>query len=120
MSSGQHSKSQPGFNTNPKSPPKPGSINPKYASPDLKGALKMDTKEAAEYLGFAPFTLRRARTTGRLSGVPPPMYRRMGRKIVYEKQWLDQWLAQFEPQTSTAQNISNKMKEPQHDDYIPK
>ena len=111
MSSGQHSKSQPGFNTNPKSPPKPGSINPKYASPDLKGALKMDTKEAAEYLGFAPFTLRRARTTGKLGGVSPPKYRRMGRKIIYEKQWLDQWLEQFQPQINTAQNTTNETME---------
>ena len=108
MSSGQHSESQ-------SASPSTGSINPKYTSPDLKGALKMDTKEAAEYLGFAPFTLRRARTTGKLAGVPPPLYRRMLRKIVYEKQWLDEWLDQFEPQTNTAQNTTYDKKELQHD-----
>jgi hypothetical protein len=115
MSSGQRSESQPGFNAKPKSPPKSGSTNPKHASLDLKGALKMPTNEAAEYLGFAPFTLRRARTTGKLAGVPPPKYRRMGRKIVYEKQWLDEWLEQFQPQMNTAQNTTYDKKELQHD-----
>jgi len=80
-------------------------INPKYASDDLKGALGMDTNEAAYYLGFAPYTLRRARTTGKLAGVPPPKYRRVGRrKIIYERQWLDDWIEQFQPQINTAQN----------------
>ena len=78
--------------------------NPKYASKDLKQALPMDTHEAAFYLGFAEYTLRRSRTTGKLGGVDPPKYRKLGSKILYQKDWLDDWLAQFEPQTNTAQN----------------
>ena len=85
--------------------------NPKYLSLDLKAALGMNTNEAAEYLGFAPYTLRRARTTGKLSGVPPPKYRRMGRKIIYELQWLDEWREQFQPQFNTAQNVVGRKVE---------
>jgi hypothetical protein len=79
--------------------------NKEYTSNDLRTALRMDTREAANYLGFAPYTLRRARTTGKLAGVPSPKYRRTGsRKITYELQWLDEWIEQFEPQVNTAQN----------------
>lgn len=68
---------------------------------------RLDTHEAANYLGFKSYTLRRSRTTGRLAGVNAPKYRRIGSKtIVYEKVWLDQWLEQFEPQNSTAQNVA--------------
>jgi hypothetical protein len=85
--------------------PRTCGINPKYASPDLKLAFGLNNNEAAAYLGFAPYTLRRSRTTGKLAGVPPPKYRKIGRrKVVYMISWLDEWLEQFQPQINTAQN----------------
>ncbi len=70
----------------------------------LNADTPVDTHEAANFLGFAPYTLRRSRSTGKLAGVTAPKYRRIGRKITYPPPWLVEWRDQFKPQNSTAQN----------------
>lgn len=62
----------------------------------------LSTRQAAAYLGLAPHTLRRARSTGVLCGVTGPSYLRIGtRKVLYERRGLDLWIEQFEPKVST-------------------
>jgi len=65
-----------------------------------------DTHEAATFLGFSSYTLRRSRSTGKLAGVPAPRYRRIGKKVIYEPLWLAAWRDQFKPQNNTAQNVA--------------
>ncbi len=60
-------------------------------------------KKAAEYLGFAPVTLRNSRYTGMLAGVPAPRFRKLGTKTVrYERATLAAWLAQFGERANTS------------------
>lgn len=61
------------------------------------------TREAAQHLGLSPITLRNARHTGRLAGVAPPRYRKMGKSVRYDRAALDEWLAQFAEQTQTKE-----------------
>lgn len=52
----------------------------------------MTTKEAAEHLGYSPYTLRRARLDGELSGKKQPKYTKSGRAVRYKKSDLDAWM----------------------------
>jgi len=53
------------------------------------------TAEAAEYLGFSPVTLKTARSTGQLSGLKAPKFRRIGKKSVrYHIDSLRAWVAE--------------------------
>lgn len=61
-----------------------------------------DTNEAAPYLGVKPDTLRNSRSTGRLAGVTPPKYKKIGGKVYYSRAALDEWLSQFPEQTCTT------------------
>ena len=63
---------------------------------------RLDTNQAAEYLGFAVSTLNISRVTGTLAGVKAPAYRKLGRKVVYDASILEEWLNQFENQPNTA------------------
>lgn len=66
----------------------------------------LDSKHAADYLGFSPSTLNNSRYNGLLGGVKSPPYRKLGKAIRYEQAALDQWLAQFKEQTSTSENAA--------------
>jgi hypothetical protein len=61
-----------------------------------------NTHECAGELGFASSTIRMSRVTGILAGVPAPTYRKIGRKVVYDRVVLDEWLSQFANQANTA------------------
>jgi len=63
---------------------------------------RLDNHESAKYMTLASGTLRTSRVSGNLCGVPAPAYRKIGRKVVYDRVVLDQWLDQFANQTSTA------------------
>lgn len=63
---------------------------------------RLDTNEAAEYLGLSPKTLRNSRHSGMLAGESAPPYRKLGVKCVYDQTDLESWLDQFERQTSTS------------------
>jgi len=64
----------------------------------------LTTREAAQYIGFHPNTLRNSRYLGRLAGVEAPAYRKFGRVCRYKLADLDEWLNQFQTQTSTSEN----------------
>ena len=61
-----------------------------------------NTHECAGDLGFASSTIRMSRVTGILAGVPAPTYRKIGRKVVYDRVVLEEWLSQFANQANTA------------------
>jgi hypothetical protein len=64
--------------------------------------LRLDTHESASHINLASNTLRGSRVSGILCGVPAPTYRKIGRKVVYDRAILDQWLDQFANQPNTA------------------
>ena len=64
----------------------------------------LTTEEAASYLAYRPYSLRRARIDNLLAGVVPPTYIKRGSRVFYRLGDLDKWLSQFMPQTSTAEN----------------
>mgnify|MGYP000046388202 CR=1 FL=1 len=61
-----------------------------------------DTHVAANYLGFGSSTVRVSRVTGTLAGVPAPTYRKIGRKVVYDRMVLSKWIEQFANQQNTT------------------
>ena len=63
---------------------------------------RLSSSDAATYLGFHEATLRNSRYTGKLAGVRAPVYRKAGRKVIYERASLDAWLAQFKERSSTS------------------
>ena len=48
-------------------------------------------REAADYLGFRPATLRQSRWSGTLAGTNAPNYITFGRNVRYEPTELDRW-----------------------------
>jgi excisionase family DNA binding protein len=52
----------------------------------------LTTKEAAEHLGYSPYTLRRARLDGTLSGKEAPKATKSGKAVRYKKSDLDAWM----------------------------
>jgi len=64
----------------------------------------LTTEEAASYLAYRPYSLRRARIDNLLAGVVPPTYVKRGSRVFYRLEDLTNWLSQFKPQTSTAEN----------------
>ena len=61
-----------------------------------------DTHGAAFELGFGSSTMRVSRVTGTLAGVPAPTYRKIGRKVVYDRIVLVKWMEQFANQQKTT------------------
>jgi hypothetical protein len=80
----------------------PDQFQDQYSSKYLRGYLS--TEDAAAYLGYQPYTLRRARFENLLAGVVPPTYVKQGSRVFYRLEDLTNWLSQFKPQTSTAEN----------------
>ena len=64
----------------------------------------LTTEEAASYLAYSPYSLRRARIDNLLAGVVPPTYIKRGNRVFYRLGDLAKWLSQFMPQTTTAEN----------------
>jgi hypothetical protein len=64
----------------------------------------MNTKEAAEFLGYAEKTLRASRVSGTLAGVTAPLYTKRGGICIYEKDDLKNWKSQFKKITHTGQS----------------
>lgn len=62
----------------------------------------VDTHQCSTLLGFAASTIRISRVTGTLAGFAAPTYRKIGRKVVYDRVVLDEWLTQFSNQQNTA------------------
>ena len=57
-------------------------------------------KQAADYLGYSPGTLRTGRFTGKLAGREAPKYSKLGKSktspVRYEKEALDEWIKDAE------------------------
>ena len=62
---------------------------------------RLDTLEAADFIGCASITIRISRGTGSLLGNPAPAYRKIGRKVVYDRGVLQAWIDQFELRNNT-------------------
>jgi predicted DNA-binding transcriptional regulator AlpA len=62
----------------------------------------LDNRAAARHLRLSPKTLNNSRSTGRLCGVRAPPFKKIGKSVRYERAALDDWLAQFKDQSSTA------------------
>jgi hypothetical protein len=60
-------------------------------------------QEAAELLTVAANTLRNSRSTGKLCGREAPPFIKMGRKIIYLKVDLLQWLESFPKYSNTSE-----------------
>ena len=56
--------------------------------------IYLTEREAAEYLGFRPATLRQSRHLKVLAGVTPPSHINLGRNIRYDIGELDRWLSE--------------------------
>lgn len=52
----------------------------------------MTSREAAEYLGYSDYTLKRARVDKTLSGKDQPKFTKSGKAIRYKKSDLDAWM----------------------------
>jgi len=53
-------------------------------------------EQASQYLGISRATLRQGRCDGRREHrMPPPPYLKLGRKILYLRDDLDQWLENY-------------------------
>lgn len=48
-------------------------------------------REAADYLGFRPASIRQSRWSGTLAGTTPPRHINFGRSVRYELAELDRW-----------------------------
>lgn len=73
----------------------------------MKLPQHMTCKQAAEFLCCAEYTLRQSRSTGLLFNKKAPVYRKLGRKVIYEYQNLIGWLEQFD----LVHNTSSYSKE---------
>lgn len=62
----------------------------------------LTSTDAALYIGVSKRTLDNSRCSGVLCSVPCPKYKKMGKSVRYTLTALDEWLSQFEDQTSTS------------------
>lgn len=53
----------------------------------------MTSREAAEYLGYSDYTMKRARVDGNLAGRTQPKYTKWGKSVRYLKKDLEAWAA---------------------------
>ena len=57
----------------------------------MKGLLT--STQAAEYLGYSEYTLRKSRSTGSLCGHKTPVFIKLGTKSIrYKQPDLDEWI----------------------------
>tara|TARA_R110002049_G_scaffold309283_1_gene520072 strand:+ start:2376 stop:2618 length:243 start_codon:yes stop_codon:yes gene_type:complete len=65
----------------------------------------LSNRNAAPIVGTTPDALKISRCTGLLFGLPAPKYLKIGRTIRYKKSTLQEWLNQFEEQSSTSEKV---------------
>ncbi len=59
-------------------------------------------KEAADFIGCAPSTLKISRVTGVLLGERSPPFIKLGKKVVYDRETLQSWIDRFGTKNNTA------------------
>jgi len=52
----------------------------------------LTSAQAAKHLNYKPYTLKRSRVDGKLAGVDAPKHIKRGRRILYDKAALDEWI----------------------------
>ncbi|MCO7248062.1 helix-turn-helix domain-containing protein [Halomonas sp. Mc5H-6] len=57
-------------------------------------------REAAEYLGYRPASLRQSRFMGTLAGAKPPKHTKLGRGVRYDIADLNAWIEQVAKEVS--------------------
>jgi hypothetical protein len=65
--------------------------------------LNLTNQEAAELLTISANTLRNSRSTGTLCGREAPPFIKMGRKVIYLRVDLAQWLNSFPKYKNTSE-----------------
>lgn len=69
------------------------------------------TKQAANYLSISEISLRASRSSGLLGGQKAPSFRKIGRKVIYLKSELDEWIKSLPTYINTSQaNLSKCQK----------
>ncbi len=57
---------------------------------------RMNSQEAAKYLGISDSALRQSRTeNAKHLGLIPPPYYKLGRRVMYDSSELDAWLSNY-------------------------
>lgn len=69
---------------------------------------RFSSNEAAFFLGYAEYTLRKSRVDGLLAGVTAPPYQKQGCSVFYIEDDLIEWLSQFPKQTFTHQFLRDE------------
>ena len=64
--------------------------------------ILLTTKQAAEYLSIAKSDLDRARLSGELAGIEPPVFIRIGKRVRYPANDLLIWSNRFKRHTTIA------------------
>ena len=65
--------------------------------------ITLNTQDAAHYLSVAPISLRNSRLTGILGDKTCPVFRKIGRKVIYLVPDLDKWLNELTPYKNTTE-----------------
>lgn len=78
-------------------------MNTEHNQADLTNQL-MNTKQSASFLNVAEVTLRNSRVSGLLCGVKAPIYRKIGRKVVYLRSDLIDWFYSLPASNNTAES----------------
>ncbi|WP_299735709.1 helix-turn-helix domain-containing protein [uncultured Endozoicomonas sp.] len=60
--------------------------------PKEKPLAVLDSEQASSYIGVAKTEVVQSRVTGRLSGLIPPPFIRIGKRVRYRIEDLDEWL----------------------------
>ena len=71
-------------------------------APDINDDGLYSTISSSAFLGFQPTTMRNSRHTGRLAGVKPPAFIKMGAVVRYRGKTLKVWRNQFTEQLTTC------------------
>ena len=76
---------------------------------DIKHLLS--PKETREYCGiiFSDYSLRRSRSTGLLLGLPAPAYLKIGSRVCYERELINDWINTYAVRQLTTSHTSQIM-----------
>ena len=75
----------------------------RYAGQNMQiTPILLTTRQAAEFLSIGKSELDRARILGVLSGIEPPPFIRMGKRVRYAASDLIAWADNFKRQTTVA------------------
>lgn len=83
-------------------------FDPTTVTPGGDWPHRMADPIAAAYIGTTPATLRKSRHFGMLWGATAPKFRKVGRRVFYDRSVLDEWIdsASTECQNTGAAHIA--------------